>query len=202
MGKLSLITFLTLDGVMQSPGAPDEDPSDGFAYGGWQVPFEDEGVGAFVTEAFGRAGAFLLGRRTYEIFAGYWPKQTDPDNTIAGTLNTLPKYVVSTTLADPAWQGATVLGPDLEAEVARIKAATDGEIHIWGSAQLVGALLERGLVDELHLLVYPLFLGAGRRLFPAGAQPTTCELTASRVTDGGVVIQTYRPVGRPTFGAY
>ncbi|MDJ0381836.1 dihydrofolate reductase family protein [Streptomyces sp. G-G2] len=202
MSKLTLITFLTLDGVMQAPGGPEEDPSGGFAYGGWQVPFEDEGVDEFVTAAFGRAGAFLLGRRTYEIFAGYWPRMTDPDNRIAATLNGLPKYVASGTLEDPEWAGSSVLGPDLEGEIARIKAATDGEVHIWGSGELVGWLLARDLVDELNLLVYPVILGAGRRLFPAGGPPTTCELTASQVTGGGVAIQTYRPAGRASFGSY
>ncbi|MFJ7205019.1 dihydrofolate reductase family protein [Streptomyces sp. NPDC098789] len=202
MSKLTLITFLTLDGVMQAPGGPEEDPSGGFSYGGWQVPFEDEEVGEFITEAFDRAGGFLLGRRTYEIFAGYWPRQTDPANAIAAKLNSAPKYVASRTLEDPAWAGTTVLGPDLAAEIARIKAATDGEVHIWGSAELVGELLARDLVDELNLLVYPVFLGAGRHLFPVGGAPTTCELTASRITDGGVAVLTYRPAGRAAFGSF
>ncbi|WP_330333447.1 dihydrofolate reductase family protein [Streptomyces sp. NBC_00536] len=202
MGKLIPITFLTLDGVMQAPGGTEEDPSGGFAYGGWQVPFEDEEANTFITEAFDRVGAFLLGRRTYDIFSGYWPKQTDPDNAIAAKLNTLPKYVASTTLKDPEWAGTTVLGPDLEAEIARIKESTDGEVHIWGSGELVGWLLARGLIDELNLMVYPVVLGAGRRLFPGGGEPTTFEVTASRTTAVGVAIHTYRPAGRATFGTY
>ncbi|MFD3546044.1 dihydrofolate reductase family protein [Streptomyces sp. NPDC058655] len=201
MGKLTLTTFLTLDGVMQAPGGPDEDRSGGFDYGGWLVPFADEGMGEFVTEVFDRAGAFLLGRRTYEIFAGYWPRQTDPDDPIASRLNGLPKYVVSTTLREPAWAGTTVIdGEQLAGEVVRAKDATEGELQVHGSGALAQWLLARDLVDELNLLVYPVFLGAGRRLFPTGGLPTACALTSSRTTSRGTAIHTYRPTGRAAFG--
>ncbi|MFD3804373.1 dihydrofolate reductase family protein [Streptomyces sp. NPDC058611] len=201
MGKLTLTTFLTLDGVMQAPGGPDEDRSGGFDYGGWLVPFVDEGMGEFMTEVFDRAGAFLLGRRTYEIFAGYWPHQTDPADPIAGRLNGLPKYVASTTLKEPAWAGTTVIdGEQLQSEVVRAKDATEGELQVHGSGALAQWLLARDLVEELNLLVYPVFLGAGRRLFPTGGLPTACEVTQSRTTSSGTSIRTYRPTGRAAFG--
>lgn len=203
MGKLTLTTFLTLDGVMQAPGGPEEDTSGGFAYGGWLVPFADEGMGEFVTGLFGRAGAFLLGRRTYEIFASYWPHHDDPADPVAGGLNRLPKYVASTTLKEPAWGPATVLdGEQLQAEVVRAKDATEGELQVHGSGQLAQWLFARDLVEELNLLVFPVFLGAGRRLFPTGGLPTAFELVASRTTERGTAIQTYRPTGRATFGSF
>jgi dihydrofolate reductase len=203
MGKLTLTTFLTLDGVMQGPGGPDEDPRDGFAYGGWVVPYAEEAMGEFVDEVFGRAGAFLLGRRTYEIFAAYWPRHDDPASPVAGRLNRLPKYVASTTLKEPGWTPATVLdGEQLQSEVVRAKDATDGELQVHGSGQLAQWLLARDLVEELNLLVFPVCLGAGRRLFPAGALPTAFTLTGSRTTPSGIAVHTYRTAGRATFGSF
>ncbi|WP_328928531.1 dihydrofolate reductase family protein [Streptomyces sp. NBC_00190] len=203
MGKLTLTTFLTLDGVMQAPGGPEEDTSGGFEYGGWLVPYADEGMGEFITEVFGRTGAFLLGRRTYEIFASYWPQHDDPADPVASKLNRLPKYVASTTLKEPAWGPATVLdGEQLQSEIVRVKDALDGELQVHGSGQLAQWLLARDLVDELNLLVYPVFLGGGRRLFPTGGLPTACELTSSRTTSSGIAIHTYRTTGRATFGTF
>ncbi|MET8754445.1 dihydrofolate reductase family protein [Streptomyces sp. NPDC004667] len=203
MGKLTLTTFLTLDGVMQAPGGPDEDPRDGFEYGGWVVPYADEGMGEFIQEVFARAGAFLLGRRTYEIFAAYWPQHDDPADPVASRLNRLPKYVASTTLKDPGWSPTTVVdGENLQAEVVRAKDATDGELQVHGSGQLAQWLLARDLVEELHLLVFPVFLGTGRRLFPTGGLPTAFAQTASRTTGSGISLHTYRPTGRATFGTF
>ncbi|WP_327255929.1 dihydrofolate reductase family protein [Streptomyces sp. NBC_01244] len=203
MGKLTLTTFLTLDGVMQAPGGPDEDTSGGFTYGGWLVPFADEGMGEFVTEVFDRAGAFLFGRRTYEIFASYWPQHDDPADPVASRLNQLPKHVASTTLKEPAWGPATVIdGEQLQSEVVRIKDATEGELQVHGSGALAQWLLARDLVDELNLLVFPVFLGGGRRLFPTGGLPTAFELTDSRTTSAGTAIHTYRPKGRAAFGTF
>ncbi|MFD7256946.1 dihydrofolate reductase family protein [Streptomyces sp. NPDC059874] len=203
MGKLTLTTFLTLDGVMQAPGGPGEDRSGGFDYGGWVVPYADEGMGEFVTEVFGRAGAFLLGRRTYEIFASYWPQHDDPADPVAGGLNRLPKYVASTTLKEPAWGPVTVIdGEQLQSEIVRVKDELDGELQVHGSGQLAQWLLARDLVDELNLQVFPVFLGAGRRLFPTGGLPTACELTGSRTTSSGIAIQTYRVKGRAAFGSF
>ncbi|WP_046779835.1 dihydrofolate reductase family protein [Streptomyces yangpuensis] len=203
MAELTLTTFVTLDGVMQAPGGPDEDRSDGFEYGGWAAPYVDEGMGEFITEVFGRAGAFLLGRRTYEIFAGYWPEHDEPGDPVAGGLNRLPKYVASTTLKEPAWGPATVLdGENLQSEIVRVKDALEGggEFQVHGSGQLAQWLLARDLVDEINLLVFPVVLGTGRRLFPTGGLPTAYELKASRTTPSGMAIHTYRPTGRATFG--
>lgn len=203
MGKLTLTTFLSVDGVMQAPGGPGEDTSGGFEYGGWVVPHADEGMGEFVTEVFGRAGAFLLGRRTYEIFAAYWPLHDDPADPVAAQLNRLPKYVASTTLAEPAWGPATVLdGEHLQSEVVRVKDRLEGELQVHGSGRLAQWLLARDLVEELNLLVFPVYLGAGRRLFPTGGLPTAFELTGSRTTSTGIAVHTYRPRGRATFGTF
>ncbi|MFI8437813.1 dihydrofolate reductase family protein [Streptomyces sp. NPDC079020] len=203
MGKLTLTTFVTLDGVMQAPGGPDEDRSGGFEHGGWMVPFADDDFGQFITEVFGRPAAFLLGRRTYDIFAGYWPKVTDENDPVAGKLNGLPKYVVSSTLKDPQWQHTTVVDGDLVTEVTRLKERTrGGELQIHGSGRLAQSLMAHGLIDEYNLLVHPVVLGAGFRLLPEGGLPTAFELTATRTTSTGVAINTYRPTGRPDHGTF
>lgn len=202
MATLTLTAFVTLDGVMQAPGGPDEDRSDGFEYGGWSVPFADEEFGTFMNEVFDRADGFLLGRRTYEIFASYWPRVTDENDPIAGRLNTLPKYVVSTTLEKADWHNSTVLGGDLAGEVARLKQRPGREIQVHGSARLAQSLIAQGLVDELNVLVHPVFLGQGRRLFPEGGRPTAFELTGHRITSTGIGILTYRPAGPAEFGTF
>ncbi|WP_416969905.1 dihydrofolate reductase family protein [Streptomyces sp. 4F14] len=202
MGKLVSTVFVSLDGVYQAPGGPSEDPRDGFTQGGWSVPFDDEDFGRFVTESFGRVGAFLLGRRTYDIFAGYWPKITDPENIVATRLNTLPKYVPSTTLTDPAWAGTTVLTGDLAKEVAGLKERTDGELQVHGSGALVRSLTDLGLLDTLHLMTFPVVLGAGRRLFPEGTAPTAFRHVGGSVTSTGVTIATYELTGPPSYGSY
>ncbi|MGW1091900.1 dihydrofolate reductase family protein [Streptomyces sp. NPDC002596] len=202
MAKLTLTTFLSLDGVMQAPGRPDEDRSGGFEYGGWLAPFMDQGMGQFMTEVFDRSAAFLLGRRTYDIFAAYWPKVTDPDDPIACRLNPYPKYVVSTTLEKADWENTTVVSADVAEEVARIKERTvGGELQIHGSGALAQSLMAHALIDEYNLLTYPVVLGRGRRLFPEGGLPTAFRLTGARITPKGVAIHTYRPVGRARFGS-
>ncbi|MFD5875465.1 dihydrofolate reductase family protein [Streptomyces sp. NPDC060322] len=201
MAKLTLTTFVSLDGVMQAPGGPDEDTSGGFAYGGWLAPFADEDMGAFMNEVFDRSGAYLLGRRTYDIFSAYWPQVTDPLDPIASRLNTLSKHVVSTTLTDPAWENTTVVSGDVPARVARLKEQTaEGELQIHGSGALAQSLMPHGLIDEVNLLVHPVYLGSGRRLFPDGGQPTAFELTDVRTTGSGIAIHTYRPAGPARFG--
>lgn len=202
MATLSLTQFLSLDGVHQAPGGPEEDPSDDFDLGGWSVPYGDEDFGRFITEVFERPTAFLLGRRTYDIFAGYWPKHTDPDDPVASKLNGLPKYVASRTLTTADWNGTTVLSGDVAQQVAALKEELDGEIQMHGSAGLAKTLMEHDLIDTLHLAVFPVVLGKGLRLFADGATPSAFRLTDARTTAAGVAIQTYEQAGRPTYGSY
>ena len=202
MGKLTATAFITLDGVHQAPGGPREDPSDGFEQGGWSVPYGDEDFGRFMAEVFDRAGAFLLGRRTYEIFAAHWPKVTDPADPIASRLNSLPKYVASQSLGTPSWANTTVLRGDLAKEVTAVKERTEGELQVHGSGALVQSLLALDLVDTLHLLTFPLTLGNGRRFFAEGALPTAFHHTDARITAAGVTIHSYDRAGRPQYGSY
>ncbi|MFD4376749.1 dihydrofolate reductase family protein [Streptomyces sp. NPDC058486] len=202
MATLSLTQFLTLDGVYQAPGGPDEDPSGGFEHGGWSVPFGDEDFGRRIDQIFARPTAFLLGRRTYDIFAGYWPKVTDPADPVASKLNALPKYVATTTLDSAEWDGTTLLRGDVVAEVAALKESLDGEIQMHGSGGLARTLLAQDLIDTLHLHVFPVVLGSGYRLFAEGARPTAFRLAESSVTSTGVALHTYERAGRPTYGSY
>ncbi len=171
MRKLVAGTFLTLDGVMQAPGGPDEDRDGGFRHGGWLVPFFDEKFSAIMTEWTKRADAFLLGRKTYEIFAAYWPKATDPADEIATALNTRPKFVASRTLAKVDWSNSTLLKGDVAGEVAKIKAQEGGEIQVHGSGNLLQILLRHDLIDTLRLWLFPVVLGTGKRLFGEGTIP-------------------------------
>ncbi|MEU6144128.1 dihydrofolate reductase family protein [Streptomyces sp. NPDC047081] len=202
MGKLVSTIFVTLDGVYQAPGGPEEDTRGGFEHGGWSFVYGDEDFGRFIAEVFEHPAAFLLGRRTYDIFASYWPKVTDPANRIAAQLNTLPKYVASSTLTDPEWAATAVISGDLAKEVTALKERTDGELQVHGSGALVQSLLALGLVDTLHLATFPVVLGSGRRFFVEGAVPTRFHHTGGRVTAGGVSIQTYDLAGRPEYGSY
>ncbi|MFI8853439.1 dihydrofolate reductase family protein [Streptomyces sp. 891-h] len=203
MAKLTLTTMLSLDGVMQAPGGPEEDPRDGFDLGGWVVPYADEGMVDRITTWFQRAGAFLLGRRTYEIFAAYWPQVGDEeDPVIAARLNRLPKYVASTTLERADWQGSTVLGGDVVDAVRELKQQPGDELQIHGSGVLARSLMAHDLIDEYRLLVYPVVLGKGHRLFAEGAVPTALRLEATDALPSGVTMQTYTPAGRPTFGSF
>ncbi|MGW8994100.1 dihydrofolate reductase family protein [Streptomyces zhihengii] len=203
MAKLSLTQFLTLDGVYQAPGGPEEDPSGGFDLGGWSVPYGDDDFGAFMNEVFRTPTAFLLGRRTYEIFANYWPRQTDPADPVAAKLNGLPKYVASTTLEAADWAGTTVIGrEDVAEEVAELKRGTEGEIQMHGSGALAQSLMAHDLVDVLHLLVFPVVLGKGMRLFARGTTASAFRHTAARTTGSGVAIHTYEFAGRPAYGSY
>ena len=198
--QLTVTTFLSVDGVYQGPGGPDEDRRDGFDRGGWLVPHFDEATGQFMDEVFREVDAFLLGRRTYEIFAASWPNATDPNDQVAKSLNTLPKYVASTTLEDPQWANSTVLKGDLASAVQELKERDGRELQVHGSGKLAQFLLANDLVDRLNLLVFPVIVGAGRRLFPDSGIATGLTLEESRTTPSGVAISVYRPSGRPEFG--
>ncbi|MGW2862017.1 dihydrofolate reductase family protein [Streptomyces sp. NPDC001205] len=203
--KLTFTTFLTLDGVVQAPGGPEEDPGDGFAHGGWQAPFGDDETDRQIIEWFAGAEAFLLGRRTYDIFAGYWPRVTEPDHPIAAPLNALPKYVVSNTLKNPEWHGTTVVAgsdADVASAVRTLKDRPGGELQVHGSGALARFLMGHGLIDEYRLLTYPVVLGEGRRLFTDGVPATSFAVAGSSTTSSGVTITTLRPTGRPTYGSY
>jgi dihydrofolate reductase len=199
MAKLVVGTFVTVDGVMQAPGGPDEDREGGFEHGGWLVPNFDEELGVFMDGLVGRADALLLGRKTYEIFAGWWPHQPD-DDPMAAKLNRVPKYVASRTLSSVDWAGTTLLEGDAGDAVAKLKGELDGELHVSGSGDLVQTLLRNDLVDELQLIVFPVLLGTGKRLFGDGTIPTGLELVESRTTPAGVALQTYRRTGKPEYG--
>jgi dihydrofolate reductase len=200
--RLTLHTFLTLDGVMQAPGAPDEDTDGGFPHGGWSFPYGDEDFGATMTGWFAQVGAFLLGRRTYQIFAGYWPHVTDPGDPIAGKLNTLPKYVASTTLTSADWHNSTLLGSDVVAEVTKLKEQPGGELQVHGSGALAHTLIEHDLIDEYRLLYFPVHLGSGKKLFRDGAKAAALRLTSATTTSTGVIIATYQPAGPVRHGSY
>ena len=201
--KLTTITHVSVDGVMQGLGGPDEDRRGGFERGGWALPLFDNEAETFLSEVFQRADAFLFGRRTYEIFAGSWGTGSlgadQGNNPISVTLNTRAKYVASTTLTDPQWADTTVLSGDVAAAVGELKAKPAGELQVHGSGALVRWLLDNHLVDEIILLTYPVVVGQGTRLFPATGQDTALELVDSRATAGGVIIQVYRPTGRPAY---
>ena len=198
--KLTTATMVTVDGVLQGLGAPDEDRRGGFERGGWAAPLFDKEAGAFLNQVYGRADAFLFGRWTYEVFAGSWGTWADPgDNPIWTALNTRPKYVVSTTLTDPRWADTTVLSGDAAAAVGELKAKPGGELQVHGSGTLVRWLLANRLVDEMILLICPLVLGQGTRLFPESGPDIALDLVSSRTTSRGITIQTYRPRGRPEY---
>ena len=202
--KLTTVTNVSVDGVMQGLGGADEDRRGGFERGGWAIPLFDGEAATFLGEVYERADAFLLGRRTYEIFARSWGTGSwganQGDNPISVALNTRPKYVASTTLIDPQWADTTVLSGDVAAAVGELKAKPGGELQVVGSLSLVRLLLDNDLVDEITLLTYPVVVGQGTRLFPDSGPDLALELVESRATASGVTIQVYRTAGRPQYG--
>jgi dihydrofolate reductase len=199
MSELVVTEFMTIDGIAQAPGAPEEDPEGGFAYGGWQAPYMDEEAGRLIFDQAKDMGALLLGRRTYDIFAGYWP--TAPaDMDFTRLLNAVPKYVATRTLRDPlGWEGAGVLPGDLAEGVAGLK-ERHGQVNVIGSLDLVQSLLAQGLVDRLNLWVYPVVLGGGKRVFEGGAVPSALRLTSSHVFADGTLQLSYERAGAPAVG--
>jgi dihydrofolate reductase len=190
---------VTVDGVMQGLGGADEDRSGGFERGGWAMPYFDNEAATFLNQVYRRADAFLFGRRTYEIFAGYWGAIADSTNPIAVALNTRPKYVASRTLTEARWADTTVLSGDVAAAVGELKAKRGGELQVHGSGDLIRWLLGNQLVDEITLLVCPVVVGQGTRLFPDTGPDIALDLVESRSTPKGVTIQVYRPTGRPQY---
>jgi dihydrofolate reductase len=198
--KLTTTTMVTVDGVMQGLGGADEDRSGGFERGGWVAPLFDNEAGTFLNQVYERADAFLFGRRTYEIFAGSWGAMADPGaNPIWMALNTKPKYVASTTLTDPKWSDTTVLSDDLATAIADLKAKPGGELQVHGSGALIRWLLDNQLVDEITLLVCPVVVGQGTRLFPENGPDMALDLVESRAFPQGITLQVYRPAGRPQY---
>jgi dihydrofolate reductase len=196
--KLIATEMVSLDGVFQGPGGPDEDRSGGFERGGWTASHADEEMGPFLISLFERADALLLGRKTWEIWLPYWPNHDD--NPFGHLINVLPKYVPSTTLKDPTWQNTHVIDGDVEAAIRELKARPGRELQVHGSGALLRWLLERDLVDELNLRVSPVIVGDGQRLFPEHGQTHDLELVEAWSMPSGVMIQTFRPTGRLTFG--
>jgi len=190
MGKIVVFTSLTLDGVMQAPGRPDEDRRGGFDRGGWAQPYNDPVMAQVAAKGMAQQGSLLLGRRTYEDFFSFWPQQ--PDNPFTEALDNTRKYVASTTLDEPLpWRNSTLLKGDAADAVARLKGQSDEDLTVLGSGELVQSLRRRGLIDEYLLLIHPLVLGAGRKLFPDGGPPAELRLAETVTTTTGVIIATY-----------
>lgn len=197
--KLTTITMVTVDGVMQGLGSSEDDRSGGFERGGWQGPVWDDEAGTVLNEVYQRADAFLFGSRTFRAFAGYWGAMGDSDNAIASALNSRPKYVASSTITEPGWADTTVLSGDLVAAVNELKAKPGAELQVHGSGALARWLLDNELVDDIMLFVCPVILGQGTRLFPHDGLDTALDLVESRSTSNGITIQLYRPNGRPRY---
>ena len=200
MGKLTLFISLTADGVMQAPGRPDEDRRGGFAYGGWATPYADAVLGSVAGASMGTSGALLLGRRTYEDFYAVWPNRPKP-NPFTDLLNNIQKYVASTTLKDPLpWTNSTLLGGDAVAAVAKLRDRPGKDLVILGSGVLAQSLMRHNLIDTYMLLVHPLVVGTGRRLFPEDGPNITLQLVDTKTTSTGVVITTYHPAAAAATG--
>jgi dihydrofolate reductase len=202
--KLTTVTNVSVDGVMQGLGGPEEDERGRFERGGWALPLFDDEVETLLGQVYQRADAFLFGRRTYEVFARSWGTGSwganQGNNPISVALNTRPKYVASTTLTDPQWADTTVLSGDVTTAIGELKARPGGELQVHGSGSLVRWLFDNHLVDEITLFTYPVVVGQGTRLFPDTGPDTALDLVESRATSGGVTIQVYRPTGRPQYG--
>jgi dihydrofolate reductase len=198
--KLTTVTHVSVDGVMQGLGGPDEDRREGFERGGWALPLFEGEAATFLEQVYQRADAFLFGRRTYEIFASSWGAIADMRaHPIGVALNETPKYVASTTLTDPQWADTTVLSGDVAAAIGELKAKPAGELQVHGSGALVRWLLDNELVDEITLLTYPVVIGQGTRLFPDTGPDIALDLVDSQAFPNGITIQVYRPTGRPQY---
>lgn len=202
MRRIVVATFMSLDGVMQAPGGPQEDPSGGFAFGGWVAPHFDEALGAALGGIFGRPFDLLLGRKTYEIFAAHWPFVTDPNDPIATTFNKVTKYVASRSEPRLAWQNSQLLGADIVASLKRLMSGNGPDLLVQGSSNLLQTLWTNGLVDEFSVLTFPVVLGKGKRLFGDGAVPAGLRLVSANTYPAGVVVATYKPNGMVKTGDF
>jgi dihydrofolate reductase len=198
MRKRIVLEHLSLDGVIQAPGGPDEDPSGGFAYGGWSSPYDDDVLGAAVRRQMNMPFDLLLGRKTYDIWAPYWPQHSD----VWPGANAATKYVASHTMTSGAWQPSVFLNGDIAEQVAAIKQQPGPDLHVWGSGDLIQTLIKHDLVDTFWLMIYPVTLGDGKRLFAAGTIPAAFRVTESIVTPTGVIVVNYERAGAVTTGSY
>lgn len=200
MPKIVVNAFLTLDGVMQAPGGPDEDRESGFVHGGWMAPYSDDELDRIVVDGFADADGFLLGRKTYDIFAGYWPRFTDPANPVASALNARPKHVVSRRLERVDWNNSRLIEGDVVAGLQELRRQPGRTVQTWGSAELLQTLLEHDLVDEYRLFVFPVLLGTGKRLFAGGTAPAALRRVESvSGSKGGTYLRLER-AGKPGYG--
>jgi dihydrofolate reductase len=198
MRKIIVLTFLSLDGVMQAPGGPEEDTSGGFRYGGWAVPYFDEFVGQIMGEQMGQPFDLLLGRKTFDLFASYWPHHPEDG---AG-INNATKYVASTTLTGHEWQKTVILNGDIVAEIQKLKRQEGPDLQVHGSSQLIQTLLDHDLVDEFWLKVFPVTLGSGKRLFGEGSRPAAYTLADAKTSPSGVMVATLRRAGEVVTGSF
>jgi dihydrofolate reductase len=201
MSRIIVCTFLTLDGVMQAPGGSDEDLEDGFQHGGWQKPTADEEVGAAIAGWYENSEGILLGRKTYQLFASYWPN-ADPGNPFTERMNSMRKYVASRTLKSVEWRNSTLLEGDVVDAVGKLRTSGGGNINVVGSGDLAQTLMRNNLVDEYRLTIHPVIIGTGKRLFADGAIPTALEPVSVSTTKGGTVVGVYRPNGEPGYDSY
>jgi dihydrofolate reductase len=202
MSKLVVGTFLSLDGVMQGPGGPDEDREGGFEHGGWSAGYWDDVMGPIIDEWTNQADGLLLGRKTYEIFAAHWPRVSGEDDPIAAKLNSVPKYVVSRTLDTVEWNNSTLLQGEIAEEVGKLKDQPGTEIQVTGSGQLIQTLMKRDLVDEYRLWIFPVLLGSGKRLFADGTIPAGLKLADTKISTTGVAIHSYERAGEIAYGSF
>ena len=200
MPKIVVNAFLTLDGVMQAPGGPDEDRDGGFVHGGWQAPYADDAMGRLVIEGIADADGFLLGRKTYDIFASYWPKVTDPDNAIAIALNSRPKYVVSRSLERVTWNNSSLIKGDVVDEIRKLRQQPGRTVQTWGSTELLQTLLKSDLIDEYRLFIVPVVLGSGKRLFASGTVPAALKQVESVTIARGGTYHRLERGGKPEYG--
>jgi dihydrofolate reductase len=201
MPKIVVNAFLTLDGVMQAPGGPDEDREGGFLHGGWQAPYRSEIGGRLVTEGIADADGFLLGRKTYELFSNYWSKITDANNPIATALNSRPKYVLSRGLERVSWNNSRLVKGDVVQEVRKLREQPGRTLHTWGSGDALQTLMENDLIDEYRLIIFPVVLGSGKRLFGTGAVPLALRETESVRTGSGATYHRFERSGKPEYGS-